>query len=135
MFSVEHQCENAGCQRESQIPVAEVDTRWVAPTENEDGTPLADLAGYRLYWGRTSGGPYPNRADIESPAETSYTIAGLADGEWYLVMTAVTDRGVESEFSNEVSITLEDGRPVRRAAAGNGDPSEQVIADTGSSRR
>jgi hypothetical protein len=28
---------------------------WDAPTTNADGTPLTDLAGYRIYYGTTSG--------------------------------------------------------------------------------
>ncbi len=28
---------------------------WDAPTTNTDGTPLTDLAGYKIYYGPTSG--------------------------------------------------------------------------------
>jgi hypothetical protein len=35
--------------------VTRVTVGWDAPTENEDGTPLKDLAGYRVYDGANSG--------------------------------------------------------------------------------
>ncbi len=35
---------------------------WTPPTQNTDGSPLTDLAGYRVYWG-TSSGNYPELRD------------------------------------------------------------------------
>ena len=43
---------------------------WAAPTKNEDGTALTDLAGYKLYWGTTPGS-YPNSVTINNPGRTS----------------------------------------------------------------
>jgi hypothetical protein len=42
---------------------------WTAPTQNDDGSTLTDLAGYRIYWGTTSGS-YPNSATITSSLAT-----------------------------------------------------------------
>lgn len=85
---------------------------WIAPSENEDGTHLTDLAGYRLYWGRAAGGPYPHTAEIRDPAETSFVVDGLADGDWYFVITAVSETREESRLSNEANIRIEAGAPV-----------------------
>src|SRR5690606_32266329 len=40
---------------------------WEAPTENEDGSPLTDLAGYKIYWG-TQPDEYTNSVTIDNPA-------------------------------------------------------------------
>lgn len=85
---------------------------WNAPARNTDGTPLADLAGYRLYWGRSAGGPYPNSVDISDPSTTRYVVDGLADGDWYFVTTAVNEDGVESDYSTELEKTIVDGSAV-----------------------
>ena len=42
------------CERQlvvEQGASGEAVLRWAPPTENEDGTPLADLSGYRVLWG------------------------------------------------------------------------------------
>jgi hypothetical protein len=33
----------------AQLQAAEVQLTWTSPTTNVDGTPLTDLAGYRVY--------------------------------------------------------------------------------------
>jgi hypothetical protein len=77
---------------------------WVPPTENEDGTPLLDLAGYKLYWG-TEEGSYPNSVTLMNPGITRYVVEDLTPAEWHFVMTAVNSRGIESELSN---LTIEE---------------------------
>ncbi|MDH3432879.1 MAG: putative Ig domain-containing protein, partial [Gammaproteobacteria bacterium] len=37
------------------VILGSVTLSWIAPTQNEDGTALTDLAGYKIYWGTTSG--------------------------------------------------------------------------------
>jgi hypothetical protein len=75
---------------------------WTAPTTNVDGTPLTDLAGYKVYYG-TSSGYYPN--SIPLGKVTTYTFNNLASGTYYFVATAFNAAGVESVTSNEVSKT------------------------------
>ena len=74
---------------------------WIAPTTNEDGTPLEDLAGYRLYYGKGPG-EYAYVADV-SNAYTEAEIGGLSTTTWYLTVTAYDYFGNESEYSNEIS--------------------------------
>jgi len=74
---------------------------WNAPTTNEDGTPLEDLAGYRLYYGKGSG-DYSYVADV-SNAYTEAEIGGLSATTWYMAVTAYDYFGNESEYSNEIS--------------------------------
>ncbi len=73
---------------------------WVAPTENVDGTPLTDLAGYRIYYGDNSRA-YLNSADVNDGGATSYTLT-VPSGSYYVAMTALNLSGDESAYSNEI---------------------------------
>ena len=78
---------------------------WMPPTENTDGSQLDDLSGYRIHYG-TSSGSYSETIDIDTPGLSSYLIENLASSTWYFSMTAVNSSGVESNFSTEVSKTI-----------------------------
>jgi hypothetical protein len=73
---------------------------WNAPSTNEDGTPLTDLAGYKIYYGNTSG-TYTKSLDVGNV--TTYTISSLQTGTYYFVATAYNTAKFESAYSNEVS--------------------------------
>jgi hypothetical protein len=47
------------------VSLGSVTLSWTPPTENEDGTALTDLDGYRIYWGTTAG-IYPNSVTIDN---------------------------------------------------------------------
>lgn len=68
---------------------------WTPPTENEDGSLLGDLDGYRIYWGTTPG-TYPNVVALDNPGLTSYVIENLAPGTYEFVATAIDSTGLES---------------------------------------
>jgi hypothetical protein len=76
---------------------------WDAPTTNADGTPLSDLAGYRLYWG-TSSRSYSRQVDVGKV--TTYTLSSLTTGKYYFGVTAYDFSGNESDYSGEVSTTV-----------------------------
>jgi len=71
---------------------------WTAPTQNEDGTDLTDLDGFKLYWGTTPG-TYPNSVTIDNPTVTTYIVENLAPGTYEFVATAFNAAGVESRYS------------------------------------
>lgn len=75
---------------------------WTAPTENEDGSALTDLAAYKFYYG-TSPGNYSNQMRVDSPGITSYMLENLTPATYYIVTTAINAGGTESRFSNEAS--------------------------------
>ena len=79
---------------------------WTAPTENEDGTLLEDLAGYKLYWGTTSG-VYTNSVTIDNAGITTYVVDNLAPGTYEFVATAFNRSGVESRYSNPATKVLQ----------------------------
>ena len=78
---------------------------WTAPTQNEDGTPLTNLAGYKVRYGQSPGALSQVR-DIASPATTSVTIEGLSSGTWYFTVASYTNAGVESAPTGAVSKTI-----------------------------
>jgi hypothetical protein len=63
---------------------AESNLTWTAPTTMADGSPLTDLAGYKVYWS-LDGGPMTYVADSTI---TSYLHADLSDGEHCYQVTA-----------------------------------------------
>ena len=80
--------------------------RWTPPTTRTDGTPLTDLAGYRIHYGM-SAGSYPNRITINNPGITTYVVENLAPGKYYFVTTAFDATGGESDYSNVASKTIQ----------------------------
>jgi hypothetical protein len=75
---------------------------WTPPTQNTDGSPLNDLAGYKVYWG-TSQGNYPNSVTVANPGLATYVVNQLTPAQWYFVVTAYSSTGFESGYSNVVS--------------------------------
>jgi hypothetical protein len=88
-----------------QVGTNSVMVSWLAPTENEDGSPLTNLAGYRIRFGQQSGN-YTSTINVDNPGLASYVISGLAAGTYYLVLSAVNTSGAESSYSNEAQVDL-----------------------------
>jgi hypothetical protein len=78
---------------------------WTPPTQNTDGSPLTDLAGYKIYWG-TSQGSYSNSVTLNNPGLASYVVTNLVSGTYYFVATAINSQGVESSYSAPASKTI-----------------------------
>jgi hypothetical protein len=78
---------------------------WMAPTENSDGSPLTDLAGYVVLYG-----PSPNELTqvitIDNPSVTTYVVESLASGTWYFAVQAANSSGITSELSSLASKTI-----------------------------
>ena len=94
---------------------------WVAPTENTDGTPLTDLAGYKLWCipaDRTYGNP-----NLLPGNQTEYKkVWPSPDGDWKCAISAFNTAGTDSEIV-EILFTLEDQ---------NGDGNPEVVGTDGS---
>jgi len=79
---------------------------WDAPQVRADGSPLTDLAGYRIYYG-TASGSYSQVISINGASTTSYTIENLPAGSYYLVLKAVDASSNESAATAELSKTIQ----------------------------
>ena len=75
---------------------------WSAPSTNTDGTKLGDLAGFRIYYG-TSSGNYTGSVNVASPTTLAYTVTGLPSNTYYVVVKAYDTSSNESGPSVEVS--------------------------------
>ena len=78
---------------------------WEAPTTNTDGTPLTDLAGYRIYYG-SSPDKLGHSVQIKTIGLQTYVIDDLQSGTWYFAVMAVASDGSESGLSDIVSKTI-----------------------------
>ena len=79
---------------------------WVAPQTKADGSALSDLAGYRIYYG-TSSGSYTESVTISDPSATTYTLQNLSASTYYFVLRAYDTTNAESASSAEVSKTIQ----------------------------
>jgi hypothetical protein len=71
-----------------------------------DSTPLTDLAGFKIYYG-TSSGYYTQSININNTATTTYQVDNLTDGTtYYFSVTAYDTLNNESGYSNEACRTI-----------------------------
>ena len=78
---------------------------WVAPLQRTDGTPLQNLAGFRVYYG-TQSGALAIVINVANPGANSVVVDNLTSGTWYFAATAVDADGIESAFSSTASKTI-----------------------------
>lgn len=78
---------------------------WSPPTESVDGSPLTDLAGFKIYWKTSATAQYTQHEVIGDEYAKSHVLSLTVDGNTrvYIVMTAFDLEGNESVFSNEIS--------------------------------
>src|SRR3989449_6934673 len=89
-----------------------LDVSWIAPTTNSDGSPMTDLASYRVYYG-ASNPPCPGASFFQVASSTSsppsnqvvtFRLTGLSSGTLYYVsVTAVDTSGNESACATPAS--------------------------------
>ena len=84
----------------SPPPSSGLTLAWDAPTKNADGSPLADLAGYRVY-AASGGGAMTLIADVVLRTECNVT--SLAPGTYTFAVTAYDSWGNESRFSSTLA--------------------------------
>ena len=89
-----------------QVAMGSATVSWQPPSTRTDGTPLTNLAGYRLRYG-TSPGSYPNMFTLPNGGLTSAVIENLPAATYYFVATAYDSTGAESTYSAAVSKTIQ----------------------------
>jgi hypothetical protein len=78
---------------------------WVPPTHRVDGTTLANLAAYRIYYG-ASPDALNDVIRVDNIGLTSYVVENLGEGTWYFAVSAVDAAGIESLLSNGAMKTI-----------------------------
>lgn len=89
----------------TQVATGSATLSWQAPTENVDGSPLTDLAGYRVYW-RNWSGSINQSTTLNNAGLTTYVVEGLSPDTWLFSISALNASGVESQRSSEASKTI-----------------------------
>jgi hypothetical protein len=89
----------------NQASTGTATVNWSIPTQNTNGTPLVNLAGYNIYYG-TSANSLSQSVQVANPGATSYVLTNLAAGTWYIGVVDYTTSSVESSFSNIASTTI-----------------------------
>ena len=75
---------------------------WSKPTQNTDGSPLTDLAGFIIRYG-TDAAALSSLISVLSPAATGAQIENLDPGNWYFEVAAMTTANVVGLYSTTVS--------------------------------
>lgn len=89
----------------SQSAMGFATVSWLPPTQNTNGTPLTDLSGYRIDYGRDVADLDQSIA-IDNPGITSYVVEHLSAGTWYFVVIALNRQSVESSPSTAATKTI-----------------------------
>ena len=89
----------------SQTALGNVTLSWIAPTQNADGSPLTDLAGYKIYYG-TGSRNYSHEIHINNPGMTTYVVDNLVPDTYYFAAKSFNSSGVQSEYSGEAVRTV-----------------------------
>jgi len=78
---------------------------WTAPTENSNGTSLADLTGYTIYYG-TDPSDMTQTIAVDSPSTSTYQVSNLPAGTFYFAVAAMASDGTESVESTVATKTI-----------------------------
>ncbi len=88
-----------------QQTVGRATLSWQAPTDRTDGSPLTNLAGFRIYYG-TNQSDLRQSVEIRDPGANTWVIENLTAGTWYFAATAFDASGVESARTNAVTKSI-----------------------------
>lgn len=78
---------------------------WVPPTQNNDGSPITNLAGYKIHYG-TNSSEYTQTIALQNAGLTRYVVDNLSSGTYYFAITAYNAQGMESALSGEIATTV-----------------------------
>jgi hypothetical protein len=81
-----------------------VTLNWTPPLQNNDGTSLTDLSGYRVLYGRDAGNLSQSKS-LESNVNST-VIENLSSGTWYFAIVSINKSGTESAPTNVASANI-----------------------------
>jgi len=84
----------------SGVSPAAVATTLASNTATLEWDPVGGAIGYRIYYGVTKGGPYPQVIDVGDV--TTHTVTGLGAATRYYFVATAYDAVTEGAYSNEV---------------------------------
>ena len=91
-----------------------LDATWTAPTTNTDGSPLTDLASYRLYYA-TASSPCPGSSSVQVASPTSspgpnqtlnFKLTGLTSGTLYSVAVSAVDAASNQSSCSSIASAI-----------------------------
>lgn len=83
------------------LQISDITLSWLAPTENTDGTPLTDLAGYVIFSGKTD--PPTSQTTINDATALKRVVPNLSAGKWFFGIKAKNAAGTLSDLSGIVA--------------------------------
>lgn len=87
-------------------PAGSATLSWQPPTQNTNGSPLGNLAGYRIYYG-TAPNNLARTVNVTNPGVTRYVMSGLSAATWYFQLTAYDNNGMESPPTSIESVVMQ----------------------------
>jgi len=78
---------------------------WTPPSTNSNGTPVSELAGYRIYYG-TSAAALSTVITVNGADDTTEVIKNLTSGTWYFAVTSFNSDKIESALSAVLPLTI-----------------------------
>ncbi|MEJ2515959.1 MAG: putative Ig domain-containing protein, partial [Gammaproteobacteria bacterium] len=89
----------------TQVGAISVTVSWTPPTEREDGTVLSNLAGHKIYVGR-SRDALDRVIRVSGAGISRYVVDDLSPGTWFFRMSAFDSDGAESKRTGLVRADL-----------------------------
>ena len=86
----------------TQVSTGSATLSWLPPTTNTNGSPLTNLAGYRIYYG-TNSSSLNQSVQITNRGISNYVIDNLSGATWYFSLVSYNSANVESPLSPVVS--------------------------------
>ena len=89
----------------SPVILGSATVSWTVPTTNVDGSPLTNLAGFRVLYG-TNPNQLNQKVELPNPTFTSVQIEDLVPGTYYFSVKAYNASALESNASPVVWKTI-----------------------------
>jgi hypothetical protein len=96
----------SGASNPPTTSTGNVTINWNPPTQNTNGSPLINLAGFKIHYG-TASQKYTQTITVSNPGLVTYVLADLSAGTYYFAVTAYSSAGTESPLSPEVSAKVD----------------------------
>lgn len=81
-----------------------VSLSWTSPTTYTNGSSLSGLTGHNIYVSNGSG--YLKVDSLSNPSVSTYLVQNLSAGTYFFTVTAVDTSGIESGYSDPVTVTI-----------------------------